>query len=489
MAIMETIRRSTDSTLMKLVFGAIVLVFVFWGIGATGGPTSQVIAEVNGKRLTDTQLQREMRYRTRSSGGSLDEDQVNAMARQVIAELIEIEVLLQEADRVGIEVSNQEVARVVSRTEAFQGEDGKFSSTLYDRALKRMGMTRGRFEEEIRNNLTLQKLQMMAASSIYVSDEEVRTAYRAEQARIQLDLVLISDSAMLDKVPVDEGSIDALIVAAPEDVKAAYDADLDRLYKKPRTAEISLILKKASEGGDTTTARAELENLLAQARGGADFAELAEANSEDPSASVGGRVGPLAEAQMDNIVSAAVFAIEAGAITDVLETSRGLQIVKVEAITDALLTPLEDVQRDIARAILAKQQVELVAQDLAETLRADWKATGAPPAERLQEYGLEVRSVGPTSPGRPRLSGIISPSLEAALANVTSTGLLDDVYPMPGGRLIATVSQFDEADMALWDTLKPSMEARMKLIRKQEFVSNWTEDLLERARVIQHYNP
>ena len=107
MAMMESIRRSTDSVWMKLVFGIIVLVFVFWGIGATG-PTNTEVATVNGSRITDTELHQRMR--SIPTGGAQDDDQLRVLQQEVIQQLIREEVLNQEAERLGLEVSPTEIA-------------------------------------------------------------------------------------------------------------------------------------------------------------------------------------------------------------------------------------------------------------------------------------------------------------------------------------------------------------------------------------------
>ena len=65
MPVMENIRQGANSPVMKLLFGAIVIVFVFWGIG--GQRQTQTVATVNGTRITDTPLQKELRARTRGT--------------------------------------------------------------------------------------------------------------------------------------------------------------------------------------------------------------------------------------------------------------------------------------------------------------------------------------------------------------------------------------------------------------------------------------
>ena len=108
MAVMENIRAGANNPWMKAVFAAIVLVFVFWGVGGAGGPTNQVIAEVNGERITDTQFQNLMRNYSRSQGEAKSDEEQSRIAGQAVAELIETEVLQQAAVDNNIEVSDDE---------------------------------------------------------------------------------------------------------------------------------------------------------------------------------------------------------------------------------------------------------------------------------------------------------------------------------------------------------------------------------------------
>ncbi|NOY26461.1 MAG: hypothetical protein GXP62_11365, partial [Oligoflexia bacterium] len=171
MTFMEKIRRSTDSTVMRVIFIIIVLVFVFWGVGSGAGmQTTQAIATVNGTRITDTQLQHEMRGRVRSLGGnSMDEDQITILSKQVLEQLITQEVIVQEAVKVGLEVSTEEMQHAVLDIDAFKDGDGRFSAELYGRLLKRQGMTKGKFEEQLRDDMLRNKLKETVASGVSVS--------------------------------------------------------------------------------------------------------------------------------------------------------------------------------------------------------------------------------------------------------------------------------------------------------------------------------
>lgn len=493
MPVMETIRGATDSTAMKLVFGAIVLVFVFWGVGATVGATTQTIAEVNGQRITDTELQRIMRDRTRSSGGTMDEDETNVLAREVIQYLIAREVMEQEAAAIGIHISDEEVGRAVLRNDGFKGPDGKFSVELYERTLKRYGMSRGKYEADLRRDMTVQALVELAESSVTVSDAELKAAFEVQSTQIGLTWVRIPDSALLDDVPVDDAAIDALITANPEDIKARYEADKERLYSTPRRVDFSVILLRSDmENGQVDEAELtrRMDAIVAESNAGADFGDLARKHSEDRSAGNGGAMGMQAEAQLDGALAEALFAAEVGGLTSVVQTGRGLHLMKVNDRIDAEVTTYEEAERDIAREMIAERGVGKVAGEYAEKVLAEWKASGSSPSELLAEQGLSV-DISPTgSIGRMLLPGVgPAPELEAALTKVTATGVVDGVFPVQGGRLVASVSSYTAADMDLFEDGKKQLRAQMLFGARNEFTEAWRDDLVARARVNQLYFP
>jgi peptidyl-prolyl cis-trans isomerase D len=489
-ALLESIRQQTDSPWAKIVFGAVVLVFVFWGIGASGGPTTTAIAEVNGKRITDTELHRQMRNISRSQGASLNEDDLNRMAADVIQQLIQTEVLLQEAARTGIEVSDEEIVRELKQIEAFQTSDGNFSTELYERSLKNIGLTRGRFEDQLRDSLNLQKLETLARDSVSVSDAGLERLYRQVSTELTVSFVRIPDAALLSAVPVEESAVDAAVAADTESLKEAYERDFSRLYHKDPTAELHTILLKSDiEGISEEELTAKMDEIRAEAVAGADFSDLARRYSEDLSAVNGGTLGAMAKPQIDPAAVESIFA-SADSLTDVIKTAQGLQIFQVGALTEEETIAFEDVQRDIARNQLAEQGVSEIAGAYAEELLAAWKTAGTAPADLVDKYGLRVSTSAPTSRGNPSLPGTGgSEGLITALSTAAEAGVLDGVYATDGGRIVAAVETYTEPDMDAYEQQKGMIKMQVLQSEQQIFMEAWRDDLMKSARIVQHYDP
>lgn len=494
MALLETIRQQTDSPWAKIIFGAVVMVFVFWGIGASGGPKTQAIAEVNGQRITDTQLQRIMRNVTRGSASAMNEDELDQITRDVIEQLIQTEVLLQEADRLDIEVSDNEIARYVLQIDAFRTESGKFSKELYERNLKRMGLSGGKFEEQIRDQRTIEKLEQLVRDAVVITDGELKRIYTQASTELGVSFVRIPDTALLDQVEVDQMSIDAYVDGNEAELKTIFEDDYDRLYNKPARATYSQIrLRTDIDGFEADAVRAKLDGILAEARadGTAEgFAQLARRYSEDFSASNGGAMGTQSEKQIAEGAREVILGATPGAITGVVEVPQGLAIYLVDEVIPAETRTFDEVKADIARETLAKQKVNEFAAQVAEEIRTAWTDPASPPTELLDRYGLSVSTVESFSPMQPTLAGAgTSPGLIADLADTTGAEVLGMVHATDGGRIVAAVSSYTPADMAAFEQQKDMIRAQLEQQKQEAVLAGWAQDLRNKARVVQHYNP
>src|SRR5690242_15879122 len=135
MSLLDNLRRGTESTAMKVFFVIVVITFVFWGVDRkiAKSPHTSVLAQIGSERVTDMEYQRKMRDITGRMEQAPDEDQLKVIGRKVLEQMIEEKVALQEAKKLGIEVSDEELARYILQIEAFKDNDGKFSTKLYER--------------------------------------------------------------------------------------------------------------------------------------------------------------------------------------------------------------------------------------------------------------------------------------------------------------------------------------------------------------------
>lgn len=493
MGMMESLRAGTESPTVRVVLFVVVLFFVFWGVGSGSNNSSQVLAEVGSARITDTMYQREMRDITRSLREPLTEEATKMLSTQVLDYLIGQEAMLQEAARLGIEVSDEEIARAQLNEKAFQDSDGRFSEELYQSALKRTGMTESRYEEQLRRAMTIFKLQQTVSQLVHISDAEVEREYRARTTQVDVQYVRVPEAALLDLVPVDEAAIDARLAADEAKIKAQYEADKERVWSQPRKAQVAGILLRGDIAGTTPEAlRARADQIRAEAlkTDAAGFAALATTWSEDLTAASGGNLGLMSEPQMDPQMARGVFATAAGQISEVVQTGRGLWVLRVESSQEAVVTSYDDAKRSIARALVAQEGVSKFAQEYAEKILAGWKAAGAPPADLLDPQELRTRNTGPMPPASFEVAELgPSPGLSAAVRAVTAPGPIDGVFPAEGGWVVAAVTSYTAPDMAAFETQREGIRLRLTVQQQQEVVQLWQKDLESRVQVTRHWTP
>lgn len=487
MSILERMRRSTDSATTRVIIGVVAMFFIFWGAGQTGGPgnESALLATVGGTRITTSHLYREMRARNLGLQGTSEEESKRIQSA-LLEQMIQEELLVQEAERLGLVVASEEVTRIVVYEDAFE-QDGKHNRELYLRALKRLGLTEEKHREQIERQLLIQKLQDVVLWGAHVTDAEIARAYDLQNTLVDLSWVRVSELALMDDIQVQESEIDAFLANSELKVKERYDADYERVYKVPRKATWSAILLRSDlPGTDAAALLAKAEEIrkLAEATDDAGFAELARTWSEDLGAAGGGDMGQTPEPLMDPPLASAVFAAGAGKVTAVTETARGLWIARVRAVEEAKDLSFDQVKRDIARQLVAQQSVGKRTQEYAEQVLAGWKAAGAPPVELLAAQGLSVTSTGPQPLGSLSVPGMAEDSGVRQAASVQrATGVLPGIYPAPGGWVVAAIASYTPADPAGLAAQKDQLRLTVLSRTRSAWLEAWLEDLKKRSKV------
>ncbi|HCH65138.1 MAG TPA: hypothetical protein DFR83_20205 [Deltaproteobacteria bacterium] len=490
MPVMENIRQGANSPIMKLLFGAIVIVFVFWGIG--GQRQTQTIATVNGTRITDTPLQKEMR--SRAGRMSLTEPQRAALEEDIIVQLIREELLLEEASRMDLHVSDYEVAVAIMDDPSFHDTEGVFSKKLMDQALQMNGWREDRFEADLRRRILLSKAQQAVIFGVSVTDAELKQKFMTEQTTMSARWVMLSPDLLKDDVPVSDDAIEAVLATEEGKVKSRYEAEKARRWSQPRKIQYATILLRTDLTEDQGQVpedqlRTRLQGILAEARAGVDFASLARQYSEDLTAARGGEQGMRREDQIDANLAKAMVDAGKGGITDIVSTPRGLLFASVQELKDAEETSFDDAKRTIAREIIAEGELAAFTTQIATELLEGWSA-GAPPTERLASLGLRVQDAGPFSPTQPKLVGAgSSPALTAALTALPDPGVLGTPFTTSVGTVLVEVTSVEKPDDAQFEIIKPMLKGQALNSKRQGFFLAWLDDLSQRAKIERHYMP
>ena len=482
MSLMGKMRAGTDSFLIQALFVVIVVSFVFWGVGGNG-PTSSVVAIVDGERVTDTEFQKELRFYT--GGRTVGDEEYASLSQQVLNDIIERKLLLAEADRLGLEVSDEEVMRQIYKIEAFQKEDGAFSLEMYERYLTLSGNEDVKFREGIYESMLAQKVVQIAEKSVQVDPARLEQSYIEENTKLELTWIKVSDAAFMSDVEIPDADVVVFAAANPTRIEATYNAQFERRFNEPRKATLHTILLRSDiEGVEPEAVKARMDSIVAEINGGAEFADMALRYSEDLTAAEGGLLGTQAEDQLDPAVATAVFAVQSGELTAIVETARGFQLFWVEAVIEAEVTSLEDATPLLAREIMQGDQAPALAKTFADEVHTAWLASGVLPLEMVV-----ARSLFPSTEGDLALNATTVTQIGAAgeiLADARNAGagdVLPKVYTVGLDRYVVQLSKRTDADMTAFETEKVALRQRLLFSEKQAFVASYKADLVANAQV------
>ena len=185
-----------------------------------------------------------------------------------------------------------------------------------------------------------------------------------------------------------------------DDVQGYYGYNTDR-YTEPVTLRASHILLR-TEGKDLPEVQTQAEAIVAEARGGADFAELARQYSEDDGTKeLGGDLGPISLGQMVPEFEGAAYALDQGEISDPVSSMFGVHIIKATEKTGGTTQPLNEVRESIVD-LLKQESADARASALADAMDAEI-TTAADMDTAARRRGLEPQESLFVSPGEPIL--------------------------------------------------------------------------------------
>jgi peptidyl-prolyl cis-trans isomerase D len=175
---------------MKWIMWTIVVLvtvtFLFFGIYPSE-TTGNTVAKVDGYVIGSEEFNRVYRnmaenYR-RILKDQFNENFSQIVRQQALQELIRNRLLVQEADRKGLKVSDEELQSYIIQIPAFNTQAGKFDQRAYEAALQSINMTPAVFEASQREFLLRQKLERLVQDGVAVTDAELPAAYAAKNPK------------------------------------------------------------------------------------------------------------------------------------------------------------------------------------------------------------------------------------------------------------------------------------------------------------------
>ena len=411
MTMLDRMRRHKNW--LKWSLALVVLAFIALYIPATnnsanGAGMNDAVATVEGSDVTVGQFRRayarQMDAYRSAYGANMDERLLRQLGidQRIVQQLIEEEIAIAEARRLGINATDAEVKQRILAIPSFQ-ENGQFIG--YDRYRQMLQMQNpplreSDFEEQVRRSITVEKLQAALTNWISIPDSELDAEFRKRNEKVKLavvnfpadqfregtqasddevaawfeknkDTYRIPEKRKVKYALLDVQAVRDRMTVSPQDVQRYYE-DNAQQYSTPEQVRASHILLK-TEGKNEADVKKLAEEIAAKAKAGADFAALAKQHSEDESNSdKGGDLDFFGRGTMVPEFDKVAFAMEPGQISDPFKTSFGYHVVKLTEKRAATSRPLTEVSAQIEDQIKwqrAQDEAQRTADDIAAQLK------------------------------------------------------------------------------------------------------------------------
>jgi peptidyl-prolyl cis-trans isomerase D len=409
---------------MSILLGIIclsMLTYLIPGLGSsTFNNSPDAVAAVGGKDITAFEVQQQLNLATR--GQSVPDALRGFYAKQVLDQMVFKQALEVEAQRLGIQVTNDELSDRIKQILPTAWNGGIWLKDKYTTEVEtKIGMQVPQFEEYLRDQMLQEKFHQLVTDSITVSPEELQREFLRRNEKVQIEYALVKPSDLASTIQPNEPELTAFYTKhagqyqVPEKRSARYALlDLNRLRGTAQASEASLhayynahiddykvenrvhvehILFKTIGKTDAEVAeiRQKAESVLKQAKAGANFEDLAKKYSEDDATKPkGGDLGWIIEAQTVPEFQQAAFTLPKGSISELVKTQYGFHIIKVLDHETAHTKTFDEVRNTIEPVVLEGQvtaEANKTSGDMAAAVR---QSNHQPLDDLVKKFNLQV---------------------------------------------------------------------------------------------------
>jgi len=518
---LDLIRKKQKTFIVKFVFWAIIAafigtIFLVWGRGQEQEDRLTVAAQINNTkisfdefRITYNNLYNLYRNLYGDSFSPEMEKELQ-LTSQAMNMLIDQALLLEKADEMGMEVSKDEVVSAIARVEAFQ-VDGSFDKNRYVEVLSYQRMLPQDFEKMQRRQMLVNRVRAQIQGQIQVTDADVVEEFRRVNEKINLAYLAFDPRDFRDKVEIDTPAVENYYAENKEQYRIAEqvaleyvevsaedlrdevepgEEDLQRYYQRHmdefsideqvRARHIFIQVPQDAGAEVRDKKRAQAQELLAQVDADS-FARIAEQKSDDAeSAAEGGDLGYFKRNTFDSTFENAVFSLETGEISGVVEGASGFHIVQVTDHVQAGYKPLEQVLSQVRAGFVKEQSVKLAYEKAIDAYNMNRKQGGIVGA--AQQLGLSPLKSGLFARHEP-IGGIgNAPELNSRAFSV-SEGKMIKPLKIGSKVVLAQVAEKKPSYIPELERVRPKVEEQVRRMAAEQMARQRADQALEKLQV------
>ena len=396
----QELREYSNNIFFKLLMGVIAVTFVLsFGVGGFFGDRKEVVAKVNDQEI----LLKEYREAYQNRLGALQQqfgenaeqfaEQLN-LRQQVFNQLIDRHLLLTDAAELNLVATDLELQDYIRKQPFFQ-QNGQFDYDTYETVLSQNRIVRHEYEASLRADILLTKKQQLLGTGLVISDNEVEQTFRRNFEKIEVEYVYFDPQVFVEKTTAEDAELRKYLQDNPQNfqtlnkfrmeyftISADYyqdnvkvrEREVRRYYKKytdnyvtpPEVKARHILLKLVPDApeNEQQEKREQLNKLLAEIKAGSSFEELAKKHSEDGTSAEGGDLGWFKPGEMVPAFESAAFALEAGQVSEIVQSPFGLHLIKVEERKDEITKSLDEAREEITLILAESRAQKRLEEDL-----------------------------------------------------------------------------------------------------------------------------
>ena len=408
-----------------LVLGALSVIFAAcgaYGVVNLSFGGSNYAAEANGSKISledarNTWLRQQSLWQQRLGGAEIPAELRTRLQDQVLEGLIRNALLTQRTHSLGYRVSHDDLRQAVQGEPAFQ-VDGQYSPEAAKAALAQAGISLDTYEQQLRTEVQRLQLEGGIRASDFLTPAELSRLTDLEDQEREVRYFVLPADQFKASAKADDAAVQAYYQAhlaqymTPESARLQFaelrlealaaqqsvsDADLHAAYEKERI-RLEVPEKRHARhilftGKDDAAALAQAQQVLAQAKAGKDFGELAKQYSQDPgSAKNGGDLGWAERSSFVKPFSDALFGMSVGEIAGPVKTQFGYHIIRLDEIQAGKAKSFEEARPELEAGLRRTRATDRFG-DIQEQLQSRLAEGGADLSALAQQYGLQQGEV------------------------------------------------------------------------------------------------
>ncbi len=480
--------------------------------GSGDSTSGSVVADVAGTEITTADVQKlvQATMKNKQFPAELLPNYLPNMVDQMVTE----RALAYEAKRLGIVVTDQDVADTIRQIAPSLFPDGKFvGKDAYAAILAQQNLNIADFESDLKRQILITRLRDIALEGTIVTPSEIEDFYKKKNEQVKIQYVKLTSDKFKKEINPSQEDLQKYYTAnvaqymQPEkrnlviliadqaklgqsynptdaELQAAYNQNKDS-FRMPEQAKVRHILLKTQgkPPADEPKIKAQAEDILKQVRGGANFGDLVKKYSED-TASVpnGGEYTIQKNGQMVPEFEKAAFTLKPGE-SDIIKTTYGYHIMQVMKHDDARLKPFEEAKGELATQ-MKTQRAKTVMQQISDKAQTELQKDPLHPEKVAAEFNMQLVRADNFQAGKPAPEIGVNNDFDQSVSGLKK-GEVSQPVALPGDKIaLAVVTDIVPPRQSTFDEVKDAVRETVTQARLTKAVQDHAKELVDKAKAM-----